>query len=204
VLSVVFLKPNIAFLAPVVLLFAGRYRAFMAWVAAGALVAVIALATLGVGGILSYVNQLIGPLPPGADNITLKGALGVTGMEATVLRVLIVGAALATAYRLRGSPGLLLPLGILTSLIVTYYIHGSDLCLLSAAAWMIWEERTAPEWRALLAAGWIIASPFLIVLDISPTLNNWPWLEYALLLALLVVAWKPLTGTADLRTRAPA
>jgi hypothetical protein len=204
VLSVILLKPNIAFLAPVALLVAGRYRAFASWAAAGAVLALIALATLGVGGIHSYVSQLSGQLPPGADNITLKGALGVTGMTATVLRVIIVAIALATAYKLRASPGLLLPVGILASLIVTYYIHGSDLCLLSAAAWMIWEERTAPEWRALLAAGWIIASPFLILLNLSPTLTSWPWLEYAMFLALVVVAWKPLTRTADLRTRAPA
>jgi len=114
------------------------------------------------------------------------------------------GMVLATAFRLRAGHALVMPVGIIGSLIVSPYLHASDLCLLAVAAWMIWEERPVPAWRAPLAFGWILASPFLYQLGLSPSLNHWPLLEYALLLAIVVVAWRPLTGPAALRTRAPA
>jgi hypothetical protein len=205
-LSLIFLKPNTAILVPVALLVAGRYRAFVAWLAAGGVIAVIAVSTLGGNGMLAYMNLLLGPLPPGADALTLHGAAGLTGSAGTMVRVLIVGIVLATAFKLRPSPGLVLPVAIVGSLIMSPYLHGSDLCLLAVAAWMIWEERTAPAWRVPLALGWVLASPFLLFVHLSPSLNRWPWVEYALLLALVVAAWRPsaLTPTADLRTRATA
>jgi hypothetical protein len=204
VLSVIFLKPNTAILAPFALVAAGRYRAFAAWVGAGALIGLIALLTMGIDGTSSYVSQLLAPLPTGADSLTFKGALGVTGVAATVLRVLVVGITLVAAFKLRASPGLALAAGIVGTLIVAPYLHGSDLCLLSAAAWIIWEERTSLAWRVPLAVGWLIVSPYPLLVGLGPNLNRFPLLEYALLLALLVVAWRPLTATADLRTRAPA
>jgi hypothetical protein len=203
-LSVIFLKPNTAMLVPVALLVAGRYRAFAAWVAAGGVIALVAVITLGGNGISAYVNLLLGPLPPGADSLTLYGAAGLTGIAGSIARVLIVAIVLATAFKLRASPGLVLAVAVVGSLIVSPYLHGSDLCLLSVAAWIVWEERTAPAWRVSLAVGWVLASPFLLPFRLSVSLNRWPWLEYALLVALVVVAWRPLTRVADLRTRAPA
>ena len=204
VLAVVFLKPNTAILAPFALLAAGRYRAFAAWFAAGAVVGLIALMTMGVDGVSAYVSQLLAPLPSGADSLTFKGALGVTGAAATVLRVIVVGIALVAAFKLRASTGLVLAAGIVGTLIAAPYLHGSDLCLLSAAAWFVWEERTALAWRISLVIGWILASPYLLLVGLGPNLNRFPLMEYALFVALLVLAWRPLTGTADLRTRAPA
>jgi hypothetical protein len=203
-LSLMYLKPNTAILVPVALLVAGRYRAFASWLAAGAVLFLIAFVLLGTHGLTAYLSELRAPLPTGADALTLKGALGATGVVAFALRVLIVSLVLATAFRLRSSPSLVLPVGIIGSLIVSPYLHASDLCLLAAVAWMIWEERPMPAWRAPLAVGWVLASPFMYQLGFSPSLNRWPLLEYALLLAIVVVAWRPLTGAADLRTRAPA
>ena len=203
-LSLIFLKPNTAILVPFALLIAGRYRTFAAWLVAGALFLLITFLLLGTHGLTAYVTQLRAPLPSGADSLTLKGALGATGVAALGLRVLVVGMVLATAFKLRGTPGLVVPVAIIGSLIVSPYLHASDLCLLAAAGWMIWEERPASAWRVPLAVGCILASPFLFQLGLSPGLNRWPLLEFALLLAIVVVAWRPLTGAADLRTRAPA
>jgi hypothetical protein len=204
VLSVIFLKPNTAILVPVALLVAGRYRVFGAWLATGAVLAVVALLVLGPHGLSGYLTQLRSPLPSGADSLTLKGAIGAAGVGAAVLRVLIVGLVLATAVKLRASRGLVMPVGIVGSLIVSPYLHASDLCLLAAAAWMVWEERTNVAWRVGLALGWLVASPFLFLTGFSPGLNRWPLIESALLVALVVAAWWPLTSAADLRTRAPA
>jgi hypothetical protein len=203
-LSLIFLKPNTAILVPFALLVAGRYRAFAVWLAVGGVLALIAALMVGGHGISAYGSELRAPLPRGAEALTLTGAVSATGVVALVLRLLIVGIVLATAFKLRGSPDLVVPIGIVGSLIVSPYLHPSDLCLLAAAAWIVWEERPVMPWRAALAVGWVLASPFLFLTGLSPSLNRWPWLEFFLLLALVVVAWRPLTGTADLRTRAPA
>jgi hypothetical protein len=101
--------------------------------------------------------------------------------------------------------------GAVGSLLVAPYLHGSDLCLLGVAAWMVWEERPALAWRLPIAAGWVIASPFVASSPLSLGLNRWPLVELLLLAALVVEAWRPgregvpaLTGNADLRSRAPA
>jgi hypothetical protein len=210
-LALVLLKPNTAVLVPFALLAAGRFRVFAAWVAASLIVAAIALVTLGSLGVSAYVSELTAPLPAGANSLTLEGALGVTGAAALGLRILIVGASLAAAYRLRRSPGLAIAAGTLGSLLVAPYLHGSDLCLLGVAAWIVWEERPALAWRIPIAAGWVVASPFVASSGVSLGLNRWPLVELALLVALVVEAWRPrrerepaLTGKADLRSRAPA
>ena len=198
------LKPNTAILVPLALLFAWRYRAFAAWVGASAAVLIVVLLTVGPDGMWAYVTQLRGPLPKGADDLTLHGALSLTGVFATALRVLIIGAVLAASYKLRHSPGLVIPLAIVGSLVVSPYLHGSDLVLLAAAGWMVWEERPALAWRAPLALGWFLASPYLYLKGASLHLNRWPWLEIALLLALVIAAWWPLTTWDDSRRQAPA
>jgi hypothetical protein len=111
---------------------------------------------------------------------------------------------LVTAFKLRGSPGLVVPVAVVGSLLISPYLHASDLCLLAAAAWIIWEERPVTAWRVALTAGWVLASPYLFVTGLGPRLQYWPWLEFILLAALAVVAWRPLTRSADLGTRAHA
>jgi hypothetical protein len=210
-LALLFLKPNTAFLVPIALLVAGRYRAFAAVAGAGVIMAGIALVTMGPSGISAYVGQLTSPLPPGADSLTLEGALSVSGGVALGLRILLVAISLGAAYRLRESGGMVIAAGTLGSLLVAPYLHGSDLCLLGAAAWLVWQERTTVAWRVPLAVGWLVASPFAASTALGLNLNRWPLVELALLAALVFEAWRPghepaeaLTAGAELRTRAPA
>jgi hypothetical protein len=189
VLALVLLKPNTAVIVPLALLAAGRYRTFAAWSVAGAVLAAVALLTMGFGGVEAYLKQLAAPLPAGAD-VTLEAALGVSGAVALALRVLIVGAALIAAFRLRRSPGLVIAVGSVASLLVAPYLHGSDLCVLSAAAWIVWEERPAVAWRAPLALGWLASSPFADMSGLGPGVRQWPLLELALLVALLATTWR--------------
>jgi glycosyl transferase family 87 len=189
VLSLVLLKPNTAVIVPLALLAAGRYRSFVAWSVAGAGLAAVALLTMGSGGMEAYLQQLAGPLPGGAD-VTLEAALGVSGAVALALRVLILGVALFAAFRLRSSPGLVIAVGCVASLLVAPYLHGSDLCVLSAAAWIVWEERPELYWRAPLAVGWLASSPFADMSGLGPGVRQWPWLELALLVALVATTWR--------------
>jgi len=210
-LSLLFLKPNTAFLVPFALLVAGRYRTFAMWAAVGAAITVVAFVTMGTHGISAYIGQLTQPLPGGASSLTLEGAFGVAGIWAIGLRVVIAAGSLAIAFRLRNSPGLAIAAGAIGSLLVVPYLHGSDLCVLSAAAWAVWEERPAWLWRVPLAAGWLIASPYVNLTNLALGLNRWPIVEGALLAALAVAAWRPgregaanLMDKPELRTRAPA
>lgn len=211
VLSLILLKPNTAFLVPFALLAAARYRVFAVWAAVAAAVSVIAFLTLGTHGTSAYLSQLTGQLPTGAAWLTVEGAFGLNGLAAAAARLLVVSAALASAVRLRGSPGLVIAAGILGSLLATPYLHASDLCLLAAAGWIVWEECPSPAWRIPLAAGWLAASPFAGLTNLAPTLSRWALVELVLLAALVFEAWRPgsergapLTAGAELRTRAPA
>jgi Glycosyltransferase family 87 len=203
-LVAVLLKPNTAFLVPPALLFAGRVRAFAAW--AGAAIAVLLglLLTVGAAGLARYTIELRGPLPGGADALTLHGAFGVTGVTALAVRLVVAGVVLATATRLRERPGLAVALGVVGSLVITPYLHASDLCVLAAAGWMVWEERPRLAWRAFLAAAWLAASPFLYLTVQRPHLTRWPWLEVLLLAGLVLAGWRVFTPWADLQRRAPA
>ncbi|HYL08568.1 MAG TPA: glycosyltransferase family 87 protein [Candidatus Udaeobacter sp.] len=203
-LLAILLKPNTAILVPVAVLFAGRFRAFASWVVGAAVLSVVVLMTFGTDGIAAYIAQLRGPLPTGADDLTLHGVLGATGAFALVVRVLIVGAVLAASYKLRETPGLVVPLAIVGSLVIAPYLHASDLCMLAGAGFMVWETRPVVSWRALLAAGWLLASPFLYLEGYSPHLKQWPWFEFALLAAFVIAAWGPLTRWADSGRRTPA
>jgi len=190
-LSLIYLKPNTALLVPFALLVAGRYRIFASWVAVGVVIAMAAFASMGAQGVSAYLSQLRGPLPEGANNLTLEGAFGVGGTLATSLRVVIAVATLATAFRLRHSPGLAIAAGALGSLLVVPYLHGSDLCLFSAAAWIVWEERTVLTWRLPVAAGWLVSTPYVSSTGLALRLNRWTLLEVALLIALGVAAFWP-------------
>ncbi|HEX7262610.1 MAG TPA: glycosyltransferase family 87 protein [Candidatus Dormibacteraeota bacterium] len=210
-LALLFVKPNTALLVPLALLVAGRYRLFATVAAMAAAVLFVAAVTMGAAGISAYVSQLTGTLPSGADSLTLERALGVAGPIALGLRVVIVAVSLIAAFRLRGSPGLVIAAGTLGSLLVAPYLHGSDLCLLGVAAWLVWEERPALVWRLPIAAGWLVASPFVFLSTVGPNLDRWPLIELALLAALVLEAWRPgrsrdaaLTGEAELRRPAPA
>jgi hypothetical protein len=205
VLALILLKPNVAMLVPFALIMAGRQRAFFAWLAGAAVVLVLAVLTLGAHGTSAYLGQLMGQLPNGADNLTIHGALGLTGVAATALRVAIVAAVLGAAYRFRSSSaGIFIPIAAVGSLLITPYLHASDLCILAAAAWIAWEELPSAAWRVPLAAAWVLASPFFYLSGLTPQLNRWPLLEIAFLGALAITAWRPLTGWADSSRRATA
>jgi hypothetical protein len=189
-LSLLLLKPNTAFLVPFAVLAAGRVRAFAALSTVGAVLVVVALLTVGGDGAFDYWSQLTGSLPTGADALTLERALGFQGPAITVLRVVIVVAVLIAAFRLRHSPGLVLVIGILGSLIAVSYLHASDLCLLAVAVVIVWEERPVIAWRVPVAAGWLLTSPYVGWIRFGLPLQRWPLLELAFLVGICVIAWR--------------
>jgi hypothetical protein len=217
VLTVVLFKPNTALLAPIALAVAGRFKAFTAWLAASVALVAVSVATLGAHGVESYLNDLINMPAQIRHNASLQaieGTFGLTGIGATALRVVIVLAALAVAYRYRKTPWLAMVAGAMGSLMTASYLHPSDICLFVAAGWIYWHERRGPAWRALLVAMWFVSLPFLRIFGAGLPLNRWLVVEMVFMLAVVVDAWvkrpeaspKPvaLTATADIGRRAPA
>lgn len=204
-LAAVLFKPNNAILVPFALLFALRVRLFATWAAISAGVLLLVLLTVGVGGMSDYLAQLSGPLPKGSDNLTLRGALDATGTFAAILRIVIVASVLAAGHRLRKSPALVMPIALIGSLLVSPYLHPADLCMLGVAGFIAWEELRSPVWRAPLVAVWIVASPYLYVPRWTLHSRQWPWLEMAMLMLLLLAAWWPsLTAGVTSRRRSLA
>ena len=119
----------------------------------------------------------------------VEGAFGIGGAPATAIRVVIAAASLAIAFRLRHTPGLALAAGALGSLLVVPYLHGSDLCLFSVAAWIVWEELTTLRWRIPVAAGWLLSTPYINSTGLALRLNRWTLFEVVLLIALGVAAF---------------
>ncbi len=76
--------------------------------------------------------------------------------------------------------------------------------MFAAAGWMVWQERPVLTWRIPLVAIWVLASPYLYDVGESLHPRQWPWVEIALLLVLVIAAWWPLTAGAESRRRAPA
>jgi hypothetical protein len=188
VLGLVLLKPNTAFLVPLALLAAGRTRAFLSWLVVAGVGLVLLFETVGVAGLAAYVNQLQHP-PLGTDALSLEATFGVSGSIAFVLRLGIIATVLAAARGMRKSPGLAIVVGTLGSLLVTPYLHLSDLALLGAAGWIVWRERPAVLWRVPLTASWVLVSP-LVAMQITPAQNRWPLFELAWLVALAANSWQ--------------
>ncbi|HKC20350.1 MAG TPA: glycosyltransferase family 87 protein [Candidatus Dormibacteraeota bacterium] len=204
-LAAILFKPNNSLLVPFALLFALRVRLFATWVAISLAVLLIVVMTIGVGGMSDYVVQLTGPLPKGSDNLTLRGALAASGTFAAALRIVFIASVLAAGHRLRSSPALVIPIALVGSLLVSPYLHPADLCMLSAAGFIAWEELKTPAWRVPLAAVWVVASPYLYVPRWTLHSRQWPWLEMALLGVLLLAAWWPsLTAGVTSRRRSLA
>jgi Glycosyltransferase family 87 len=202
-LSLLLLKPNTAFVVPFAVLAAGRVRAFAALSSVGAVLAVVALLTVGGDGAFAYWSQLTGSLPTGADALTLERALGFRGPVITALRVIIVVAVLIAAFRLRHSPGLVIVAGILGSLIAVPYLHASDLCLLSVAAVIVWDERPFMAWRIPVAAGWLLTGPYVGLVGFGLPLQRWPLVELAFLVGIGVIAWRVKASRPPDRVVAP-
>jgi len=185
VLSALVLKPNTAVLVPFVVLAAGRWRAFVACAAASAVLAGLSLLAVGMDGVNDYLASL-GHLPGGATALTLGGAFGLSGTAAMAVRAGIVVAALVAAFTQRGRPGMAMAIGAIASLLTAPYLHNSDLCVLVAAGWIVWQE--APIWRAALVAMLLAASPYLLERQLGTPLEGWVRIEAAFLAGLVVTA----------------
>jgi len=158
VLSLIAVKPQLAFLVPLGLLAGLQFRAAIAWASASAALAVVTLATVGTDGIAAYVSRLqdaTGGLaayqvPVG---LTLPGLLGHSVAALGAQTLVVIGIALAAFVGRARGPQWPIALGVIGSLLVTPFYHPDDLAILVPAAWLWMHTAPSVRERTLMAAG---------------------------------------------------
>jgi hypothetical protein len=178
-LSVIFLKPQVAYLVPLALIAWGAWRA--AAVSAGVAAVLIVLSVLSLGGPgVAEWRSLLSMEGQNLDNQIWTPALLVgPGFPAFVLEAVAGALTLVIAFlsRRRKDPGTAIVAGLVGSLLALPYHHGADsICLVAAflialnlkpsrlvAAWMgfgaiaaLLEPPTGPLPLLIFAAGWLV------------------------------------------------
>lgn len=183
-LSLVVLKPQMAFLIPICVLASGHARTFGAWLAASLVIGLIALALLGPDGVARYRDVLAQTQTPAWDitrRYSISGPIGL-GPLLTVTQVVVVAIAVVAAWRhRRQGPEIAIAAGIVGSLLATPYLGFQDFLMLVVAGWLV-VRAGANAWQvALLVAGYVLLQ-FVIVVLALPILIA----EALLLLSLLL------------------
>ena len=198
-LSVIFLKPQVAYLVPLALLAWGAWRAVA--VSAGAAAVLTALSVLSLGGAgVSELSRLLSMESQNLDNQLWTPAI-LTGPGAPAFAIEVVAAAVALAVALlsrrRRDPGTAIVAGLVGSLLAAPYHHGADaFCLVAAfliainlkpsrllAVWMtfgavaaLFEPPTGPLPLLIFAAGWLL----LLLYEEIRGLRTTPNLEFVI------------------------
>jgi alpha-1,2-mannosyltransferase len=194
-LSLIVLKPQLAFLVPLSLLVSGHARTFGAWLVASLVIGLVALALLGPDGVARYREVLAITQTPAWDitrRYSISGPLGL-GLVVNLTQVLVVAVTLLVAWRHRGQgPEIPIAAGILGSLLATPYLGFQDFLMLIVAGWLVLRARPSAWQVGLLVVGYALLELALVVLAIPILLTE------ALLLVSL--AWTRRESGASIGT----
>ncbi len=151
-------KPQVAYLVPVVLLLHGRRRTIVTWAGLCALLGLAALASLGASGIADWRSALGAETGHPENQIWTLGYLfgsSPIGLLAEAAAALLV---LGIAWiRRRGSLELSLASALIGSLLAAPYHQSSDAVVLLAALWL-YLRASPPAWHwAWLGFGFVAA-----------------------------------------------
>lgn len=151
-LSLLILKPQVAFLVPLALLLAGYGRAFLAWFVATVPLVAIGLLATGVGVFqqasrsLHAVSDVPGPIQTSLLR-QLPLPLAVAGIA------VVLGVAIVILWRNRGGgPSRPIAIGLIAGTLVSPYINFYDLSALILAAWLVLRTRP-PGWQRTVTLG---------------------------------------------------
>jgi hypothetical protein len=150
-------KPQDALLVPIALLVSGRWRPVAVFAGVGAVIALVAAASLGQSGIAAWLNDLsIIRLDPSNAPLTYSFLFGRNAVAAAV-EVALGLAALALAWRNRKRLDLVFCLGISGTIASGTYLHEFDVALLVLGAWIMLRSRPSVAQRLTLLAGLVPA-----------------------------------------------
>jgi len=183
-LSLVVLKPQMAFLVPICLLVSGHARTFGAWFAASLVIGLVALLLLGPDGVARYRDLLAQTQTPAWDitrRYSISGPIGL-GPLLNMTQVVVVAIAVIAAWRHRhDGPEIPIAVGIVGSLLATPYLGFQDFVMLVVAGWLV-VRAGANAWQvALLVVGYALLQFVIVVLALPILLA-----EALLLLSLLL------------------
>jgi hypothetical protein len=146
------LKPQIVFLVPVALLVSGRYRPFIGWAAAGAVLTLATAVTLGPAGLTSWWQALKLVQGDSAHAYYTLAYLFGFGPLTYLLWAIQATAAMLVARWRRAELEVVFAAGILGSVAVAFHLHQADYSMLILAAWLV--LRTSPPlWHRI----WLLA-----------------------------------------------
>jgi hypothetical protein len=151
-LSVLILKPQMAFLVPVGLLVSGYGRLVLAWLAVSVPAAVITLVVVGTG-VFRHISQSLHAVSgvPGPIQSSLLRQLPIPLAVIGVVLVLTLSALIL--WRGRGSgPSLPIAVGLISSILVSPYVNFYDLSALVLAGWLIL-RLNSPRWHKAVTLG---------------------------------------------------
>ena len=147
VLGLSVIKPQLTLALPLVLLFGGRWRIALTWVAMAAVLGIASLAVIGSPGLTDYQSLL--HEAQGVTNnryFTLAYIVG-PGSASYVLQAVVMVVAAGGAYLNRQvSNGRLVALGLLATTLGATYWHLQDFAILVLAAWLFWRDEP-PAWQ---------------------------------------------------------
>lgn len=152
VLSALILKPQMAFLVPLSLLLAGYGRVFLAWLAAGVPLAIVALLATGTA-VFHHISQSL-HLVSGVPGPIQSSLLRQLPLPLAIIGIAVVlGLSVLIIWRGRGGgPSIPIAVGLLSSMLVTPYVNFYDLAALVLAAWLILRVNP-PRWQQVVTVG---------------------------------------------------
>jgi hypothetical protein len=190
-LSLIAVKPQLALLVPLCLLVAGYARLFAAWLVPTVIMAVLAVALLGVDGVDRYRDALgLASHWQITRSFAVSGLIG-TGPQLYLASAIAVAAAVIAAWRWRGR-GAEIPIaaGITASLLFTPYVGFQDFAMLVVAGWLVVRTRPGAWQVALLVAGYALLEVCLLVQSV-------PILGAEVLLLASFIYWAPRRAASD-------
>lgn len=167
VLSLTAIKPQVALLAPLCLLVSGHTRIFAAWLAAVGVMALVAVALLGVDGLHRYqdVLALASHWEP-TRRYAIAGPLGL-GPQVYAVQAVVLAAAMVAAWNHRHSgAGVPIAAGITASLLFTPYVGFQDFAMLVVAGWLVLRAEPSPWQVGLFVVGYALLELALLVLAV--------------------------------------
>lgn len=158
VLGAVALKPQLAFLVPPALLFAGRSRAFLGSVLALGALALASVAALGPGGATDYLARVsFAAGVPVNRELTLAPLLGNLAIVRAVQFAVALWS-LGLAYRLRRAGAeWTYAIALAGGLLATPYVHLDDFVMLGLAAFL-YLRLSGPAWTRAYVLAAILAA----------------------------------------------
>ena len=170
VLGVLVLKPQLALLVPVVLLVAGKRRAFMSAVAVLALITIASLIALGPSGASDYLARLnfATSVPENQAQTLAAWFHNLTVTRAVQVLIAAWTVALAYRYRRRG-PEVWLAIALIGGLASSPYVHYDDLAMLGLAC-LLFLRAARGRWVIAYAIALVVLAEGFPIWQAGPVL----------------------------------